>query len=99
MKTQLWTWGGRYFGYREGDDLWHHEGNHVGQFEGDEIFSADGRYLGEVRSGNRLIVNCSKKGRIGRSFSSRLSRVAVVPYVDYVGNIMVAGYEDFAETP
>jgi hypothetical protein len=38
MITNLWTWGGTYFGHRDGDDLWTHSGRHVGRFHGDELY-------------------------------------------------------------
>ena len=56
----LWTWGGKCFGYRSGDDLRTYDGRHVGRFHGDDVFGPDGRYLGEAR-GKRLITHLSKK--------------------------------------
>jgi hypothetical protein len=50
--TALWTWGGTYFGYRDGDSLWTHDGRKVGRFYGNEVFGPDGKYLGEFRSEN-----------------------------------------------
>ena len=91
----LWTWGGKSFGYREGDDLWTHDGRHVGRFHGADIFASDGRYLGELKSGNRLITNIGKKHHRGYSFSPWGKRVGYVPYVNYVGYVMYVGYEDF----
>lgn len=49
----LWTWGGKSFGYRDGDNLWTQDGRHVGRFHGDEVYGADGSYLGEIRNKNR----------------------------------------------
>jgi hypothetical protein len=54
----LWTWGGKCFGYPDGDNLWSHDGRHVGSFHDDEIYAADGRYLGKVM-GSRLITDKS----------------------------------------
>jgi hypothetical protein len=66
----FWTWGGKCFGYREGDNLWTYDGHHVGRFHEDEVYDPDGHYLGEIRNNNRLISNTSKKswrrGRFGR---------------------------------
>lgn len=92
--TSLWTWGGAYFGRREGDELWTHDGRHVGRFRGDEIYGQDGQYLGELKSG-KLVTKASKLGRSGPRFSPRASRVGHVPYVGHVGTILYAGYEDF----
>jgi hypothetical protein len=93
----LWTWGGTCFGYREGDDLWTHDGRHVGRFYGEEVFAPNGSYLGELKgsNGNRLVTNLARKSRRQGTFAPHASRVGYVPYVNYVGNVMYAGYEDF----
>ncbi len=90
----LWTWGGTSFGYRDDDALWTHDGRNVGRFQGDEVFGTDGRYLGELR-GDRLITNRAKKTRRGASFVPPAGRVGYVNRVDYIGNVMLVGYEDF----
>lgn len=92
---KFWSWGGEYIGGKIGDDLWTHNGVHVGRFQGDEIYGPDGSYLGEVRSSNRLITKQSKKRLKKGSFSRKLSKTGWVPNVNYVGNVMLAGYEDF----
>jgi hypothetical protein len=91
----VWTWGGTYFGYFDGDDLWTHDGRHVGKRNGDEIYSPRGRYLGEVMNDDRLIVNKSKKSWTGYSFTPYGRRVGLVPFTNYVGYVMYAGHEDF----
>src|SRR5260370_6176490 len=95
--TWLWTWGGRSFGYRDGDELWTHDGRHVGRFHGDEVYSPNGEYLGEVMNKDGLITHSSKRMWRRSSFSPQGSRVGYIPYVDYVGYIMYAGYEEFPE--
>lgn len=92
--TDLWTWGGTYFGTREGDDLWTHSGHHVGRFQGEGVFGSDGSYLGEILH-DKLITRSSSKNRRISSFAPWASRVGRVPYVDHVGTVMYAGYEDF----
>ena len=91
----LWTWGGRCFGYRDGDDLWTYDGKHVGRFSGDEVYAPDGQYLGEIISGNRLITNKSKKSWRHGSFTPYARRAGYAKYADYAGYAMYAGYEDF----
>jgi hypothetical protein len=91
----LWTWGGTFFGHRDGDNLWTHDGNHIGRFHGDEVYGPDGQYLGELKNGDRLITCQSKKNWNKSGFSPYASRIGFVPYVDYVGYVMYAGYEDF----
>ena len=90
----LYTWGGTYFGKREGDDLWTHDGRHVGRFRGDEILDSSGRYLGELKNG-RLVTDLSKKSKSGPSFSAHANRVGHFSSVGYVGTVMLVGYEDF----
>jgi hypothetical protein len=90
----LWTWGGRCFGYREGNNLWTHDGKHVGYFDGDDIYGQDGRYLGELVNG-RLITNRSRGAWIRGSFAPYASRAGFAKYADYAGYAMLAGYEDF----
>ena len=91
----FWTWGGRCFGYRGGDNLWTYDGKHVGRFRDDEIYASDGRYLGEIMSRNRLITNKSKKSWRRSSFTPYAKRAGYAKYADYAGYAMYAGYEDF----
>ena len=91
----MWTWGGKCFGYRDGNDLWTYDGRHVGRFQGDDVYGPDGTYLGEIRNGNRLIRNRAKANRRASSFSPYNRRVGHVKHVNYVGNVMYVGYEDF----
>lgn len=91
----VWTWQGTSFGYLDGDNLWTYDGKHVGKLREGEIFGPDGRYLGELRSGNRLITNRSKSGHRSGGFAPAGQRIAYVRQVDYVGYVMLVGYEDF----
>ena len=93
--THMWTWGGKYFGYREGDDLWTHSGHHVGRFYDDEIADQLGRYLGELMNGNRLIVNTTRRSSHYPTFAPRARRVALMKCMAYVGYVVYMGYEDF----
>lgn len=93
--VHVWTWGGVYFGYFEGEDLWTYDGRHVGKKNGDEIYGASGRYLGEVMNNDRLITHRSKSNYRGYSFSPWGRRVGIVPFINYVGYVMYAGYQDF----
>jgi hypothetical protein len=61
MNDPLWTWGGKFYGRREGDLLIHSSGRCTGIIDGDEIYDNDGRYLGELMQ-DRLIRNKSKRG-------------------------------------
>jgi hypothetical protein len=61
MATHLWTWSGKDFGDREGDELWTYDGRHVGHFYGTEVFAPDGRYLGELQRDDHLITRIVKR--------------------------------------
>lgn len=92
----LWTWKGKFFGYRDGNDLWTYQGKHVGRFSESEVYDQNGRYLGEVtNSGDRLITHRSKANWRSCSFTPYARRATMVRYVNYVGYVMYAGYEDF----
>ena len=94
----VWTWGGRCFGYMDGDDLWTHDGRHVGRVSKDregEIYGPNGRYLGEIRNDNRLITNVSKKSWAGFGFAPYGRRAGFAKYADYAGYAMYAGHEEF----
>lgn len=89
-----WTWSGKSFGYRNYDDLYTHDGKHVGKFYDNDIYDSNGSYLGEVKNKMWLIVNKGKK------FCKKSPFVpchtgGYVRYVNYVGNVMYVGYEDF----
>lgn len=90
----LWTWGGECFGYRQGDRLFAYHGRQVGRFHGDEVYGSDGRYLGEVKNGNRLITNTSKRGWSRGGFGTVMGG-SYARYANYVGYAMYAGHEDF----
>ena len=82
-------------GYRISDDLFYFDGRQVGYFaEGDEVYGCNGDYLGEVRCGNRLITNLSKKTWTRRSLIPR-SLKSSSGYRDVTAKEMLAGYEDF----
>ena len=90
----LWTWGGTSFGYRDGNNLWTHDGKHVGRFHEDEVYRQDGSYLGELLNG-RLVTHLSKQSRRRSPFVLYGSRIGYLNRIDYVGHMMLAGYEDF----
>ncbi|HZQ53439.1 MAG TPA: hypothetical protein VFB14_14640 [Bryobacteraceae bacterium] len=95
----FWTWSGRYVGFRSSDCLFGPDGRQVGYFaEGDEIYASTGEYVGEIRGGNRLITNLSKKAWTRRGFVPRFlkpspGRASVNP------KEMLTGFEDFRMQP
>ena len=95
MSESLYTWGGTYFGKRDGDSLFTLNGVEAGRFHGDEIYGADGAYVGELKNG-KLITNLSKTSRRKGSFTPRY-KGGHVGYVGHVGSVMAVGYEDFPD--
>ena len=89
----LWTWGGKFFGYRDGDLLFTHRGKCVGRFSGDEVCGRGGEYLGELINGDRLIANRSKRSWRGPAAPS-VQGGAIGRLANYVGYVMYAGHED-----
>jgi hypothetical protein len=89
----LYTWGGTYFGRRQGDSLFTLHGVEAGRFRGDEVYGSNGKYLGELKNG-KLITSTSKGSRSRGGFSPS-SRMGEVGSVGHVGSAMMAGYEDF----
>jgi hypothetical protein len=94
MTTHVWTWGGKFFGYVDGDTLYTYKGKAVGRIKSDMIYGRDGRYIGEVRNGDRLITHRSKAGWTGPAAPSS-RRGPIAKYTNYVGYAMYAGYSDF----
>jgi hypothetical protein len=91
----LWTWGGKCFGYREGDHLWTYSGKHAGFFHGDEVYGPDGWYLGEIKQANRLVTDRSKYGWSKPPFSRAIDRLACPRYGDYPGLTLYFNHRDF----
>jgi len=95
MTTHLWTWGGRDFGHRDGDELWTHDGRHVGHFHGTEVFAPDGRYLGELQHDDRLITKTSKLLRHRKAFTPLPDQPARAAFIGFSGFPIPPGCEDF----
>jgi hypothetical protein len=76
VATHLWTWSGKDFGDRDGDELWTYDGRHVGHFHGHQVFASDGRYLGELRGDDRLITRTRKPPRSRGPFTPVPARPA-----------------------
>src|SRR5690348_10184340 len=94
--TPVWTWGGTHFGYIDNDLLFTYGGKCVGRVEKDAIYGKGGRYIGEVMNGDRLITSRSKSSWSGSPPPNAIGG-SIARYVNYVGNVMYAGYEDFPD--
>jgi hypothetical protein len=91
---ELRTWSGKFFGYRDGDDLWTHTGLHVAQFEGGYLYGPDGSYLGEIVSG-RLIRSPAGPGNRGLNFVRKPIRSGLPNLGDEPSFPEINPYEDF----
>lgn len=89
-----WAWGGKYIGRRSGDYLYSKNGTPLGTFYGDELYDFSGKYIGEIRNQNRIIVNKSYKSK-RKSGRCKPCGICGCSYSDYVGYVMLCGYEDF----
>jgi hypothetical protein len=94
MSNWFWTWRGVSFGYRKEDQLFTYRGVQAGRFYDDDVYGADGRYLGEIKSGNRLITDRSKKNRRKGAFG-RVHGGSYARYANYVGYAMYADTKSF----
>jgi CheY-like chemotaxis protein len=92
--ADLWTWGGFYFGFREGQNLWTYGGRHVGRFTRDDIIRPDGLYMGGVVDG-RLIVDWHKTARRASSFTPSANRGGHSRFADREPFDMLMGYKEF----
>lgn len=93
----FWTWQGKFFGYREFDELWTYNGKHIGKFHDQEIYGQEGCYLGEIGNENRLIRSLAKINYRKYPFNPLQRGLGIVPFANYVGYALYAGYEDFPE--
>ena len=100
----MFTWRGRSFGYKDGENLWTYSGKHVGRFHCDEVYGSDGRYLGEMKNDklitkyqDKLITKTTKKSRRKSAFTPRMNRMRRAKIVNRVGTVMLVGHEDFPE--
>jgi hypothetical protein len=91
----MWTWGGSFFGYLEGENLWTYDGKHIGKLRREVIYGADGRYLGERKEGNRLITQVDGQHLPIPAFIVFTSRSPATRYDSMAGYPLPAGYEDF----
>ena len=95
MTTHLWTWSGKDFGDRDGDELWTFDGRHIGHFHGDNVFAADGGYLGELRHDDHLITRLSSLPTRRPCFTPLPVRQARSHYRGFGGFELLPGFKDF----
>lgn len=88
----FWAWGGKYIGFSEGRYLYFKDGDPIGYINGKEVFDFNGKYLCDIMDG-RLIVDQRKC--IVRCAMAKPCRMCGRSYVNYVGYVMLAGYQDF----
>lgn len=89
-----WSWGGKYIGSRSGEYLYSKKGNPLGVFYDNELYDFLGNYIGEIRKKNRIIVNKNRKNK-RKSGKCKPCDKCGTSCCDYVGYMMLCGYEDF----
>ncbi len=94
-RQHFWTWGGEFFGFRDGDCLYTWDGRHVGTFVEKEVYGLDGWYMGEVRDDDRLITKTSLTSRRHIPTWARGSRGSIGSFGNRGSRGMLGGYEDF----
>lgn len=95
MNVDYWAWGGKYIGFRSGNNLFSKKGTPIGYFMNDYLFSFSGKYLAEIKNSNRLIIVLSHKGSISSSYVKPCNSCGR-SCCDCIGNIMISGCEDFS---
>ena len=90
----FWAWGGKYIGFRKENVLYSRKGNPIGYFHNKMLFDFSGKYLAEIRNDNRLITVKSNKSIRAGSFCKPINSFGH-SCINYVGNVMIAGCEDF----
>ena len=91
----LWTWGGKFFGYRLADNLYTYQGKHVGRFTGSEVFGADGLYVGEIRGTDRLVSDKTKASFRKPPFAPEYPRSPIDARPDAAEYTMYGDIDDF----
>jgi len=94
--ARLWTWKGKYFGYKAGQQLWAYDGRHVGIFVNEEVYGQDGLYLGEIYKG-RLVRNKNKLTQKNEPFIPDNITIKIRKFND-ISSMMVM-FEDFEDFP
>ncbi|MCX7749689.1 MAG: hypothetical protein N2645_22785 [Clostridia bacterium] len=90
----IWTWGGRFFGYLEGEYLWSYTGKNIGKISGNDVYNASGAYIGEICY-HRLVTNLNKKSLGKTGYHNFDSKSPVPKAPDIPGYDLVDGFEDF----
>ncbi|MGC9404344.1 4-fold beta flower protein [Vibrio genomosp. F10] len=96
MKS-VWTWGGKSFGYIDGEDLWTNQGKHIAKLVEGEIYGPEGQYLGELMDHERLIFSQAKKALLSSPFKPYADQAPIKPCTDFASYAMFNGYEEFHE--
>lgn len=90
----FWAWGGKYIGFKSGNYLFSRKGNPIGYFQNEILYDFSGKYLAEIRNKDRLITVLSHKYyRAG--FVMKPINSCGRNCINYIGNIMIIGCEDF----
>lgn len=92
--TDFWAWGGKYIGFKTGNVLYSKKGHPIGYFHNNMLFDFSGNYLADIRNENRLITVKSNRCIRASSLCKPINSCGR-NCINYVGNVMIAGCEDF----
>lgn len=90
----FWAWGGNYIGFRISNVLYSRTGKPIGYFNNNMLFDFSGKYLADIKNENRLITVKSHKS-IRNGCACKPVNSCGRNCCNYVGNVMIAGCEDF----
>jgi hypothetical protein len=91
----LWSWTGKYIGYKEGENVWSADGKYLGKLLDEELFAPDGHYLGEICEG-RLLVDRDKNYTNVAPFERHSDRSSPGVRSERANYSLPYGYEDFS---
>ena len=92
--SDFWAWGGKYIGFVINNYLYSKRGRPIGYFNDNILYDFSGRYLADIKNTNRLIVVKNHKGMINGSLCKPINACGR-SCANYIGNVMIAGCEDF----
>lgn len=92
--SDYWAWGGKYIGFSISNYLYSRKGHPIGYFSNNILYDFSGRHLADVQNSNKLITVISHKTMRNVNLC-KPANVSGRNYANHIGNIMIAGCEDF----
>ena len=91
----LWSWSGKYIGYKKRNQFFTNHGHHFGQFVGNEVYSPDGNYLGELKFGRLVTVAEHKIKKVSSVPKANNKGASISGFGDLASREFVEGCKDF----